>query len=67
MGTLTANLVPLSDDVVVKTYLKKIQDDLLAAEVVKKGAADAKIAALLVLKNLADATLARATVTKTFY
>lgn len=40
MGTLTAALTPLTDDVVVKTYLKKVQDDAKAVQDAAKTAAD---------------------------
>lgn len=49
MDELNDALSPLADDVVVKTYLKGVQDDLADAEELVKAVAVAELADLLAL------------------
>jgi len=60
LATLQAELVPLTDDVTVKTYLKKVETDKLAAQNVLKDAAALNLTDLLALKTMAQETVDRA-------
>jgi len=60
-------LVPLANDVVVKTYLKKVQEDMKVAEEKKKTDANANLSDLAALKTMAQETVTRATLKMTFY
>lgn len=60
LTTLQGELTPLTDDVTVKTYLKRVQTDLLATEEAAKIAANLNIADLDTLKTMAQETVTRA-------
>lgn len=67
MASLTAALVPLNDDLVVKTYLEKVQTDELAVQEAAKAVAQANLTDLDGLVTLAQATVDRAQETMDFY
>lgn len=67
MTSLTAALVPLNDDLVVATYLHKVQTDLLAEHEAAKTVAQANLTDLSNLVDLAQATVDRAQTTMDFY
>lgn len=67
LTALQAELLPLTDDVVVKKYLKGIEDAKVVAETAAKDGADGKLPALLNLKTMAQATVDRAKTTVDFY
>lgn len=46
-------MAPLADDVVVKTYMKKVETDKLAVQEAAKTAAGVRLAEYLVVKNMA--------------
>jgi len=60
LAKLNAAMTPLKDDVVVKTYMKKIETDKLAVQEAAKTAANVRMAEYLVVKNMANETVTRA-------
>lgn len=67
MAALSAALVPLQDDLTVKTYLEQVQLDKQTTENARKTAANALLPNLTTLQTMAQETVTRATTTKTFY
>lgn len=60
-------MTPLTDDVVVKKYLKKVQDDKKVVQTAAKAAADLNLADLATLKTMAEETVTRAKAKLDFY
>lgn len=60
MAALVAAKAPLDDDVVVKTYLKKIQTDALATATAAKAAGNVRLTEYNAIKAMAQASVDRA-------